>query len=43
VLTLRLRGACAGCPSSTATLKMGVEQMMRHYVPEVTRVEAADA
>jgi Fe-S cluster biogenesis protein NfuA len=39
VLTLRMRGACAGCPSSSATLKAGVEQMMRHYVPEVTRVE----
>lgn len=39
VLYLRLRGACAGCPSSSATLKAGVEQMMRHYVPEVTRVE----
>ena len=41
VLRLRMRGACAGCPSSTATLKAGVEQMMRHYVPEVTAVEAA--
>jgi NFU1 iron-sulfur cluster scaffold homolog, mitochondrial len=39
VLGLRLRGACAGCPSSSATLKAGVEQMMKHYVPEVTRVE----
>lgn len=39
VLNLRLRGACSGCPSSSATLKSGVEQMMRHYVPEVTRVE----
>lgn len=39
VLTLRMRGACAGCPSSSATLKAGVEQMMKHYVPEVTRVE----
>ncbi|MBU2270941.1 MAG: NifU family protein [Alphaproteobacteria bacterium] len=39
VLSLRLRGACAGCPSSSATLKAGVEQMMKHYVPEVTRVE----
>ncbi|MBB5772281.1 Fe-S cluster biogenesis protein NfuA [Brevundimonas vesicularis] len=39
VLNLRMRGACAGCPSSSATLKAGVEQMMRHYVPEVTRVE----
>jgi Fe-S cluster biogenesis protein NfuA len=39
VLSLRMRGACAGCPSSSATLKAGVEQMMRHYVPEVVRVE----
>ena len=39
VLWLRMRGACAGCPSSSATLKAGVESMMRHYVPEVTRVE----
>lgn len=39
VLSLRMRGACAGCPSSAMTLKAGVEQMMRHYVPEVTRVE----
>jgi Fe-S cluster biogenesis protein NfuA len=39
VLTLRMRGACAGCPSSTATLKSGVEQMMKHYIPEVTSVE----
>ena len=39
VLTLRMLGACAGCPSSSATLKAGVEQMMKHYVPEVTRVE----
>ena len=38
-LSLRMRGACAGCPSSSATLKAGVEQMMRHYVPEVTSVE----
>lgn len=39
VLWLRMRGACAGCPSSSATLKAGVENMMRHYVPEVSRVE----
>lgn len=39
VLSLRMRGACAGCPSSSATLKAGVEQMMKHYVPEVTSVE----
>ena len=37
---LQLRGSCAGCPSSTATLKMGIENMLRHYVPEVTQVEA---
>ena len=39
VLRLRMRGACSGCPSSSATLKAGVEQMMRHYVPEVLSVE----
>ena len=39
VLWLTMRGACSGCPSSSATLKAGVESMMRHYVPEVTRVE----
>ena len=37
-----LKGACAGCPSSTVTLKHGVERMLRHYVPEVTSVEAFD-
>jgi Fe-S cluster biogenesis protein NfuA len=39
VLWLHMRGACSGCPSSAATLRAGVENMMRHYVPEVTRVE----
>ena len=39
VVWLHMRGACAGCPSSAATLKAGVENMLRHYVPEVTRVE----
>lgn len=39
VLWLTMRGACSGCPSSSATLKAGVENMLRHYVPEVTRVE----
>ena len=38
-LWLRMRGACSGCPSSSATLKAGVENMLRHYVPEVERVE----
>jgi Fe-S cluster biogenesis protein NfuA len=37
---LHMRGSCAGCPSSTATLKMGIENMLRHYVPEVQQVEA---
>lgn len=36
---LHMRGACSGCPSSSATLKSGVENMLKHYVPEVTRVE----
>ncbi|MDI9349898.1 MAG: NifU family protein [Candidatus Symbiobacter sp.] len=40
VVSLRLQGACAGCPSSTATLKMGIENMLRHYVPEVLSVQA---
>lgn len=40
VVYLHMRGACAGCPSSTATLKMGIENMLKHYVPEVTAVEA---
>ena len=41
VVWLHMRGACAGCPSSAATLKAGVENMLKHYVPEVTRVEQA--
>jgi len=36
---LEMRGACAGCPSSTMTLKSGIENLLKHYVPEVTRVE----
>ena len=36
---LQMRGACSGCPSSTLTLKSGIENMLKHYVPEVTRVE----
>ena len=39
VVWLNMRGSCAGCPSSTATLKSGVENLLKHYVPEVTRVE----
>lgn len=37
---LKMQGACAGCPSSTATLKNGIEQLLKHYVPEVTAVHA---
>lgn len=37
---LHMRGACAGCPSSTMTLKMGIENLLKHYVPEVKGVEA---
>jgi NFU1 iron-sulfur cluster scaffold homolog, mitochondrial len=39
VVMLNMRGSCAGCPSSTLTLKQGIENMLRHYVPEVNRVE----
>ncbi len=39
VVRLQMQGACSGCPSSTATLKHGVENMLRHYVPEVKSVE----
>ena len=38
VVTLHMQGSCAGCPSSTATLKMGIENMLKHYVPEVVSV-----
>jgi Fe-S cluster biogenesis protein NfuA len=37
---LTMQGACSGCPSSTATLKNGIEQLLRYYVPEVTEVRA---
>ncbi len=41
VVLLHMRGACAGCPSSTMTLKMGIENMLKHYIPEVHEVRAA--
>jgi Fe-S cluster biogenesis protein NfuA len=41
VVYLTLQGACAGCPSSTATLKHGIESLLKHYVPEVVEVRAA--
>lgn len=40
IVYLKMQGACSGCPSSTATLKSGIENMLRHYVPEVTEVRA---
>jgi Fe-S cluster biogenesis protein NfuA len=39
VVRLHMQGACSGCPSSSATLRHGIENMLRHYVPEVLRVE----
>ncbi len=41
VVYLAMQGACSGCPSSTATLKNGIETLLKHYVPEVTEVRAA--
>ena len=41
VVFLTMQGACAGCPSSTATLKNGIESLLKHYVPEVLEVRAA--
>ena len=38
VVYLHMQGSCAGCPSSTATLKNGIENMLRHYIPEVIEV-----
>lgn len=38
IVYLRMQGACSGCPSSTATLKAGIENMLRHYIPEVVEV-----
>jgi Fe-S cluster biogenesis protein NfuA len=35
-----MQGSCSGCPSSTATLKAGIENMLRHYIPEVHEVRA---
>jgi len=43
IVYLHMQGACSGCPSSTATLKMGIENMLKHYVPEVKEVRPVDA
>ena len=42
IVYLTMRGACSGCPSSTMTLKSGIENMLRHYVPEVLEVRQAE-
>jgi len=42
VVYLHMQGACAGCPSSTITLKMGIENLLRHYIPEVTEVRPVE-
>lgn len=42
IVYLKMQGACAGCPSSTATLKMGIENMLRHFIPEVLEVRPVD-
>ena len=41
VVSLKMQGSCAGCPSSTATLKHGIENMLKHYIPEVVSVTQA--
>jgi Fe-S cluster biogenesis protein NfuA len=41
VVYLKMRGACAGCPSSTATLRYGIENLLKHFVPEVQEVQPA--
>ncbi|MGD9650057.1 MAG: NifU family protein [Dongiaceae bacterium] len=40
IVYLRLQGSCAGCPSSTATLKSGIENMLRYYIPDIQEVRA---
>ena len=40
IVYLNMKGACSGCPSSTATLKHGVQNLLRHFVPEINGVEA---
>ena len=42
IVYLRLEGACAGCPSASMTLKHGIESMLKHFVPEVLRVEPVE-
>ena len=39
IVYLKMKGACSGCPSSTATLKAGIENMLKYYVPEIKEVQ----
>jgi Fe-S cluster biogenesis protein NfuA len=43
IVYLNMRGSCAGCPSSTATLKHGIQNLLRHFVPEVREIEQVEA
>ncbi len=40
IVYLRMQGACSGCPSSTATLQYGIQNLLKHYIPEVERVQS---
>jgi len=42
VVTLEMQGSCSGCPSSSVTLKSGIENMLMHYIPEVSEVKNLD-
>ncbi len=42
IVYLHMQGSCSGCPSSTATLRYGIENMLRHYIPEVEGIEAVE-
>lgn len=42
LVTLKMKGACSGCPSSGITLKSGIENMLQHYIPEVKEVREAE-
>ena len=40
VVKVKLQGSCSGCPSSTITLKQGVQNLLQHYIPDIKQVEA---
>ena len=40
IVKVKLQGSCSGCPSSTITLKQGVQNLLKHYIPDVKQVEA---